>query len=225
MATATAGRISLGGRAAATPEAVLGSVSVGAMILFGVIDVAMHYLRSDLDPALSPQSRYALGEWGFLMTIAFLVMGAGSMSLVVGVSRRIAGSTSARLGLVMLAAWSLCIVVAALVRIDPLGIFGSTGGMLQTAVASVGFICASIGAAALSLAFRQDDRWARLHRIALLFSGAIIAAFGLFVASSMMENDGGLFALSQRGVILAIALWLMLVGSRLKETGEGRAGR
>jgi hypothetical protein len=199
------------------PETALGSVTVGAMILFGVIDVAMHYLRSDLDPTVNAQSRYVMGEWGFLMTIAFLVMGAGSLSLAIGLGRTITGSTAARLGLTMLAAWSICIVAAAFVRIDPLAIFGSTGGLLQTAVSVVGFICAGTGAAALTWAFRHDDRWRRLYRISGLFAAGIIATLTLLVASSMMENDGGLFALSQRAVILSVALWMLLVGSRLKE--------
>jgi hypothetical protein len=218
MMTAAAGRIELGNGSVATPRGLYGSVTVGAMMLFGAIDVAMHYLRSDLDPAINAQSRYLPGEWGFLMTIGFLLMGLGSLSLAIGIGRRIAGSSAARLGLTMIGAWSIAITASALVRVDPLGILGSLGGALTIAVSLVGYICAGVGAVALSVAFRLDEPWKSLHRLALLVGIGILAAIGLLVAASMAEDQAALFEISQRLVILAIALWMIVVGERLRTT-------
>lgn len=221
MMTASAGQIQIGTSTDQTTEGTLGSVTVGAMALFGIIDVAMNFLRTDLDPAVNAQTRYALGEWGFLMIFGFLAMGLGSMSVVLGVNRRIGASTAARLGLAMLAAWSVCIVAGAGVRLDPLGVFPANGTTLHTALTVVGFVCASVGITALTVAFRRDGRWVQIYGLAALLAAVTVTAFGLMVASSFVEGPGEIFPLSQRVVILGIALWLGVVGGELRR-GAGR---
>ncbi len=46
--------------------------------------VALHLLRPDYDPAQRAISEFAVGPYGYLMTIAFILSGVGSFALTLG---------------------------------------------------------------------------------------------------------------------------------------------
>jgi hypothetical protein len=80
---------------------------------------ALHLLRPDLDPSWTVISAYALGEWGWLMTTAFLMLAIGCASLAVQLSTRIR-SVVGRFGLALLVASAVGLGLAALFPTDPI---------------------------------------------------------------------------------------------------------
>lgn len=53
------------------------SVALAGIVSSILCVVALHLLRTDLAPATHRLSEYASGEWGWLMTLAFVALGAG----------------------------------------------------------------------------------------------------------------------------------------------------
>ena len=72
-----------------TQLARIATVAPVGIVYFAVIIVALHFLRSDLDPMRRPTSEYAVGSYGFLMTSAFFSMSLGSFALVIGLYREV----------------------------------------------------------------------------------------------------------------------------------------
>src|SRR6476620_9875 len=82
---------------------------------FGVLIVLLHLLRPELNPIRVAVSEYAIGPYGSLMTLAFLLRGLGEACLVAGIASS-PGVLRSRAGLVLL---TLTTVGSFLVAIFP----------------------------------------------------------------------------------------------------------
>jgi hypothetical protein len=47
-------------------------ISLASIIIFASLIIILHFLRPDLDPPQRPTSEYAVGNYDYLMTVAFL---------------------------------------------------------------------------------------------------------------------------------------------------------
>jgi hypothetical protein len=72
---------------AISPAAARLSLVSGAT--FVVLLAALHFVRPDLDPSWRAISEYALGDYGWIMTIAFLTWGLSAISLFVTIRSQI----------------------------------------------------------------------------------------------------------------------------------------
>jgi Protein of unknown function (DUF998) len=85
---------------------VVGLAGIAAFV-FSVL--ALHGLRSDLNPAEHTVSEYSLGKYGWLMRAAFAALGLGALATAVGLRFRVEPSAWRRLG-----NWSLVATAAGL---------------------------------------------------------------------------------------------------------------
>ena len=119
---------------------------------FAVLVIILHFLRPEMNPIRIAISDYAIGPYGFLMTLAFLLRGLGVASLVAGIASS-TGILRSRAGLVLL---SLITVGSFLVAIFPADRQNLTALVIHSLSALLNFICLGIAALVWSRRFRTD---------------------------------------------------------------------
>jgi hypothetical protein len=186
---------------------------------FVLLLAALHFLRPDLDPSWRVISEYALGSYGWIMTIAFLAWGLSAISLFVAIRSQIP-TLPGRIGLVLLLIGAAGPILAALFPTDPIstppdaittsGFVHSLGALLGDGIL--------IGGTLITLSLvRRNPNWSPVRTpLILAILVAWIAAI-LFTASMavLLPANGGrlgpevLIGWQGRFSAVAYAAWLM----------------
>jgi hypothetical protein len=167
-------------------------------------------------PDLPWPSSAALGDYGFLLVLGFLLLGVSIQALAVALFRLL--DVRRKVGpslLMLLAAGAVC----AAFRTD----YGSAGGggpeTWNGVVHAVGFtilVPASIASMlALGMQFRRDERWRQLSRYSLA-----AAAIALASAVAYLAGGGNVFFFIFLGDVLA---WLALGSARAFSLAQSHA--
>jgi Protein of unknown function (DUF998) len=137
--------------------AVLGVLLVGAGA--GAV-LALHVLAPEVAPLRRTLSQYALGPWKPAFDAGVIAVAVGSAAVLVALRR--AGLVRPRgPAAVLLAAWSVClVVVVAFEKID-WSVGPTPTGYLHRYASLVAFLCLPAAALALGRAWRGDARWGR----------------------------------------------------------------
>ena len=198
--------------------AVLRTSSAALLVAAPTCVVALHVLSPDLEPRSRRLSEYANGPYGYLMTLAFLTLGAGLMALAVALHdrrRRVwlpwpvpPGFAIAGIGM----------VVSGLFPTDP----GSANSMRETihsqasGLASVALIVSAV-LWLLGGRRRTPRRW-QPSPTAAWFA---VAATALAVASPLLHRTTWT-GLSQRALWAALFGWLAAVTWSLRPSTAAR---
>jgi Protein of unknown function (DUF998) len=102
----------------AIPE-IAARAALGAGVGFVLLLVLLHVLRPDLDPSWRVISEYALGDFGYLMIIAFLVLSAGYVSLFVAIRSQVP-TIWGKVGLALLLVSAAGLAIAGVFVTDPI---------------------------------------------------------------------------------------------------------
>ncbi len=203
----------------------LALVAIVGIVLYIVIDVIAQLLPPHYNPISQAESDLAVGPYGYLMTINFIIRGLLSLLLLIGLARSLSAQDRSLVGLILLGVWA---VGALLLALFPTDIAGSghvtLHGLIHLFVASIAFVCGAIGEFLLSLRLSAsaDERW-RSMRIPMLTIAilALIALILLYFGSSFgLRNIGGLLERLFLGLVL---LWILLVALRLRSLSIHRA--
>lgn len=216
---------------AATPAsdgAIAARAAAGCALAFPFAFVALHLLRTDLDPTWRPISEYALGPHGWLMTLCFALWGAGALALAVAL-RKEASTRAARIGLALLALGGFGPLLAAVFPMDPLGTAPdamSASGMVHAASAVVGDLI-PIAALVLGVTLTREARIWAASRGPVRLASAL--AFVLLVLASvamgvMMPESGELgpdvsVGWLMRAFVVASNLWVGVAAWATRGTG------
>jgi len=186
---------------------------------FVVLLAALHIARPDLDPSWRVISEYALGRFGWMMTIAFLALGSSAISLFVAILSQVQDLLG-KIGLAFLLVGATGPILAALFTTDPIttpmdeistnGMIHSTGAALSDGIL--------IAATLLTLSLtRKNPNWSVARKPLILMT--ILAWVGAvaFTASMVIllpRNEGQLgpdvlIGWQGRLVMVAYAAWLM----------------
>lgn len=210
-------------RTAAVVAIVAAGIAAAALLL-------LHPLRPDLDPTWRFVSEYALGPFGFVMTVAFLAIAAASAALVVlmwGQARTVSG----RIGAVLAAISGLGMLVAAVFPTDPIttpadeasmsGTLHQVGGLLNLTEFAILF---------LTIGLRRSRDWRRVLPWLWAIVGVALALSVGFIATAATATDGFgpgvVTALFGRGMLAAYLAWVIVAAShalRLPRPASGRA--
>ena len=169
----------------------LGAITLICMAWFLVNVLLLHLIEPGLDPVDRQISEYALGPSGWLMTVAFLVVGAGMVAVGLGLRRSLTPGPR------VWAAWliavtGVCFVGVAVFPTDAQLADGTTvttfSGQMHTLAGTVGPLFLVVGAFVLRGVFARDPRWHPLARVTgwfavamtlwYLISGTVVVAFG-----------------------------------------------
>lgn len=197
-------------RGAAGPTGLAGAAAASTLAA-AVAVLALHVLRSDLEPSSHRLSEYATGPWGWLMTSAFaaLVVALGLLG------RALPTSVALRPVRALLTIAAIGFALSAVFPTDPTR--PDAARETVHTVASTGALVA-LTAAALWTVTRGANavgwRWAR----GPAGLATVIATLGVLI--SPLVHDGPWTGAVQRVVCLALTAWLLLLCCMVGRAGE-----
>lgn len=159
-------------------------------------------------------SELAIGQYGFVQTLAFVISGLGILALAYGIHRLTAGIRGSLLGSVFIGIYGVGALVVAIFPSDRIDSKAdvwtqSTTGWIHSITAFVAYLSVITGMLVLTWTFARDMHWRSLVVGSALLAGAALAL--LFV-----QSEGPWVGLMQRLMITAISGWLILVALRVR---------
>jgi hypothetical protein len=184
-------------------------LSLAASAAFILLLVALHFLRPDLDPSWRFISEYELGDYAWMMRLAFFALSLSCLSLVVAISGQVRGIVGyLGLGLIVLAAAGMAL--AGVYVPDKDNRLHEVGAMLDHLPFAALFV---------SWGLLRNPGWLKFRTTLLLIGGLPLLGLAIFVVSMMimLPRNGGqpgpevLVGWPNRIMILAHCAWLMPV--------------
>jgi hypothetical protein len=195
-------------------------LSFAGAATFALLLAALHFIKPELDPSWHFISEYAIGEYGWIMVLAFLSLALAYASLLVAIRsqlRTIAG----RIGLALLLLSALGLTIAAIFTTDPITVSENavtTEGTLHNLGGTLG-LAMPFAAVLIGWRLARNPAWSSARRPLLWATGLALVAFVVsFVSLSVMVSRSGgefgpdvLVGWPNRIEIVAYSVWLMVV--------------
>lgn len=181
-----------------------------------LLSIALVALLHVLEPEVNESnavSEYALGDFGWLMNLAFFSAAAGIGALAVVLRRSLARSKTAVAGIILLWIAAVAWVLLGAGNIDPEGADMTTHGLIHGIGFLLGLPTRLAAPLVLAAAFHRDERWANHRRLTL----------ALGIAALLAEVAGFSDLGSVVTLRLALGLWLVwiaLTGARVLSDGH-----
>ncbi len=172
---------------------------VGSLLCITLIAL-LHALEPEFNGS-NAVSEYALGDFGWLMNIAFFSAAAGIGALAFVFRRSLARSNTAIAGIILLSLAAVAWLCSGAGNIDPEGAEETTSGLIHGIGFLLGLPTRLAAPLVLAAAFRRDERWATHRRLTLALGITALAA----------EVAGFADLASVVTLRLALALWLIWV--------------
>ena len=213
---------------AARPRALAATVALWMAVIFVSWLVLLHVVRADLDPSWHMVSEYAIGRFGWMNTAAFLSLAGGFFSLMVAL-RPVARGTLGVTGLVFLTVAGFGAAMGGLFATDPPGTAPehiSRTGMLHGLSFMLGVPSTLFAVTCLNARLWQDTSWRDARPLLLASAGFVWLTMLVFAASMITYLSRGatgsefIVGWQNRAVVLAWALWIAGVSSRLRQSRE-----
>jgi hypothetical protein len=196
-----------------------GKLSLASTITFMVLLFLLHFIKPEFDPSWRMISEYAIGNLGWVMSLAFLAWAAAFVGLFMALRSQI-HNLIGKIGLALLLMSALGLVLAGLFTTDPVtqtsepttsGIIHSIGGTLGMAMPfSALFLCISLV---------KNPAWKAKKRT--IITVTVIAWIGFLVAMGMMgvllSESKGVFSpetplgIPNRFEVLGYCIWLIVM--------------
>jgi hypothetical protein len=208
-----------------TPTAALLSIAGAATIV--VLLAALHFIKPELDPSWHFISEYAIGDYGWIMVLAFLSLALSYISLFVALRSQLHTITG-RIGLALLLVSALGLIIAAIFTTDPITVSKeavTTEGTLHNLGGTLG-MAMPFAAGLIGWKLARNPAWSSAKRPLLWATGLALVAFvASFVSLGVMVSQSGgrfgpdvLVGWPNRFEVVAYSVWLMVVDvSLLKE--------
>ena len=202
-------------------EAILALVTIIGIGLYVVLDVVAQVLPPHYNPVSQAESDLAVGPYGFIMAINFVIRGLLSFALLAGLMRATKAENRSQTGMVLLGIWAACAVLLAFFPTDLAGAHPTLHGVIHLLLAFIAFVCGVVEELLLSLRFANDEQWRSLRNpgiaiaIVALIVGILLFA-APFTGARVLTHTGGLLERIFLGLVL---LWLLVVALRLLQDG------
>ncbi|HEX4883780.1 MAG TPA: DUF998 domain-containing protein [Casimicrobiaceae bacterium] len=207
--------------AAAAPAAGgVALASAGATLLTFVLIVALHVLKPELAPSSRFVSEYAIGPYGGIMRVAFVLWALACATLAVGI-RGTLGTRRARVGSAVLLVAAVALVVAGVFAQDPVTTKpgeGTLAGTLHAAASLVGIPAIPLAALLLGKPLgASDDRLLRTTtHLAWMSLLAMMAYLGWAVPRAGGFTPEVHAGAMNRLVVAAYLGWQLVAALRLR---------
>jgi hypothetical protein len=197
-----------------------------------VLLAALHFIKPELDPLWHFISEYAIGDYGWIMVLAFLSLALGYVTLFLAIrsqTRTIVG----RIRLVLLLVSAPGLTIAAVFTTDPITASkgaATTEGSLHYLGGTLG-IAIPFAVALIGWRLARNPAWSSAKRPLWWATGlALVVAFLVsFVSVGVMVSQSGgefgpavLVGWPNRIEIVAYSAWLMVVAwQAIRVRGQG----
>ena len=153
-------------------------LSIAAVITYQVILIALIFIRPDLDPSWHTLSEWAIGPYGWIMSMAFVISAVSYAALFTMLKSQIRGSMG-RIGLGIL---SVCVVGTVGIGVfttDPLdGKALSTTGLLHIIFGTSALVLLPFAALLINLSLAlKNSAWLSARRALLWTAGLPLLGF------------------------------------------------
>jgi hypothetical protein len=188
---------------------------------FVVLLAALHFIEGELDPSWHFISEYAIGDYGWIMVLAFLSLASSCVTLSVTIRSQVR-TVSGKIGVTLLMISAAGMTIAAVFTTDPITASQdelTTHGKLHGLGFLLGIPSFPIAATLVSRSLVRDRAWSPARQ-ALLWAAVLpwigVLGFVLSVAF-LLPRGGGEFGpdvpigLPNRFLIVAYSVWLMMV--------------
>ncbi|MCC3371917.1 DUF998 domain-containing protein [Cohnella sp. REN36] len=206
-------------------------VSFTATLAFVVILIALHALEPEFAPSWRMISEYELGDFGWLMQLAFLGLGLGCLSLIAAIEPSIR-SIGGYIGLFFMLIAAAGIIIAGLFQTDPITIsreHWSTHGAWHAWGSVMVIPVAPIAASLISLAFSRRRSFNHQARRLLWAATAVIwLSLIAFIAGGGTKFEGtrgpgDWTGWANRVFIVGYSIWMMIVAWNIIKTFKVKA--
>ncbi len=183
--------------------------------IFPLIVVALHLVQQNhYHPVSEAISELALGQAGWLMTIAFCSLATGTLLLTAVLRRE---NVQPRVAPVLLGVTGLLSFVSAFIHADPSSGASTTHGQIHQLAGIATFILIIVSMFLLARGFRRDPRWSPLATPTRICSLLAIASF---VATGAAGN--AYLGLGQRCLIGVSLAWMLTTSRYAHRLTAGR---
>lgn len=186
--------------------------TVVLIAVYVVLDVVAQLLPPHYDAISQAESDLAVGPYGYVMTLNFVVRGVLSLSFLVGLSAATTLGTRSRLGVALMAVWGVGAFVLAASPTDISATETTAHGKLHLLVAFLAFLAAAAGELLLSRHFPEEPR---LRPIAggaqLLAALGAVSVVLLFVGAGVPFLLHHAFGLLERIFLGFVLAWILVV--------------
>ena len=201
------------------PARLFWAVILG-IVLYVVLDVVAQLLPPHYSPISQAESDLAVGEFGFIMTINFLVRGVLSLLFIYAFLRTLdyakVARSQFRTGTYLLGAWAVGAILLAVFPTDVPATPISWHEAIHIVLAIIVFIGAAFGTLSISQKLPQNGAFRGLKRIALPLSIIVVVLLvvdlGLFFFVHLNSRIGGL---TERLFLGSVLLWIAVVSAYL----------
>ncbi len=150
-------------------------LAIAAVLTYQVLLIALIFIRPDLDPSWHTISEWAIGRYGWLMVLAFLISALSYGSLFVAIKSQIRGVWG-RIGLGVLLVCTIGTVGVGVFVTDPMPLTPqhgvSTRGVLHVIFGTSALMLLPFAALLINLSLaRQNRAWATARRALLWTAG------------------------------------------------------
>ncbi|HEU4784783.1 MAG TPA: DUF998 domain-containing protein [Ktedonobacterales bacterium] len=198
---------------------MLGALTIAGIVIYLALDVVAQLLPPHYSPVRQPESDLAVGPYGYVMTINFVVRGCLSLALVAGLMWGVAARARSTVGIVLIGIWAVGAFLLALFPTDVSSRL-TIHGDIHLLVALVAFCAVALGELLVSLRIGADARWSSLRPYLLVCAVATLAALlAEVVGVRASEAFGGL---TERIFLGLALLWMLLVAVRLVRLESGK---
>lgn len=176
---------------------------------------ALHLLRRDLPPATHYISEYAVGRYGWLMASALVILGIGTLSLAVSLTRSTMSGWVARTGVVLLGISGIATVLTGLCRTDIDGHGRTLAGQIHGRAAFVAILFEAVSVLLFSALFFRDGRW-RSFRIVSSALAVLTVVTGALIP--VLARGTG-----ERLLVYTLVTWLFVTAIRARQVAQSGA--
>lgn len=213
----------------AKPLTVTGSifalVSIFSGALFVLLLCSLHLLQPEFDPTWRFISEYALGDFGWMMHLAFGLLALAQISVAITIFPHIRTVTG-YIGLVILGISAIGVIIAGIFVTDPISVSpddATFSGSMHSIGAMLDYT--PLAALLISLSLCRLDVWRPMKRVMLTIAMIAIVAMLVFVLQIPQDGQFGpevLAGMFGRFLILAEITWLIVVGVHGAKLGASK---
>ncbi len=216
-------------------SAAFAYVSLISIAVFLLLLILLHFFKSDLNPTWHMVSEYAIGQYGWMMQLAFGFLALSCVSIAIAGWPQVV-STGGRIGMVLLVLAAIGLTIAAFNNTDLVNTPKaemSAHGKMHGLGFMIGVPALTIAALLISISLRSNQSWS-WARPSLLWSAQLpwlsIVAMVAVMLILLPKNEGkfgpGVFiGLPNRLWVLACCTWTIIIASsiiKIKNEQDGK---
>lgn len=196
--------------AAPREQRTLLALVFAGIVLYVILDIIAQALPPHYNAISQAESLLAVGPYGYVMTVNFVVRGALSLLFVIAYARTIPRASQSRAGLILLGVWGIGALLLALFPTDAVGAHLTVHGAIHLVVALVAFVCGPLGELLLARARRKDASTPMPRVLLVGVAVAALVAAALVILGASAFTRAGIWGLLERVLIGLVLLWILL---------------